>query len=302
MNWSEILCSNIRSAKIERNFPLAQCTTMGIGGNAEFYIEAEEIEDIKNIKFLENSEGLKLKIIGGGSNLLIRDGTIEGLFLSTRRLKGITLKDAGDSFALEVKAGTPLRDVIARTFSLSAEGLEHLVGIPGTVGGALAGNAGGKGFSISDNVVWVETVNSRGMLCRWAKDEVDWGYRSSSLTDSGNIIVSCSLCVKKGSIDRIRERLSFFWKIRGNQPYEYKSAGCIFRNPKGHAAGKLLDDCKCKGLRRGDAQVSTRHANFIINTGNASFKDVTGLINECRKRVKESKGIDLELEVRLLND
>jgi len=302
MNWSEALCKNIRSAKIERNFPLAPCTTMGIGGNAEFYIEAEEIEDIKNIKSLENSEGLKLKIIGGGSNLLIRDGIVNGLFLSTRRFKGINIKNAGDSFTLEVKAGTSMRDVIARTFSLSAEGLEHLVGIPGTVGGALAGNAGGKGFSISDNVEWVETVDTKGMLCRWAKDEIEWRYRSSSLTDSGRIIVSCGLCVKKGSIDRIKERQSFFWGIRGNQPYEYKSAGCIFKNPEGYAAGKLLDDCKCKGLRRGDAHVSTRHANFIVNTGNASFKDVTGLINECRKRVKESKGIDLELEVRLLND
>lgn len=302
MNWSELLCTNIRSSKIKRNFPLAPCTTMGIGGNAELYIEAEEIEDIKNIKFLEHSEDFKLRIIGGGSNLLIKDGTVKGLFLSTRRFKDIVIKNSGDCFTLEVKAGTPMKDVVARTFSLSAEGLEHLVGIPGTVGGALAGNAGGKGFSISDNVEWVETVNAKGMLYRWAKDEIEWGYRSSSLTDSGNIIVSCGLCVKKGSIDRIRERQSFFWKIKGNQPYDYKSAGCIFKNPEGYAAGKLLDDCKCKGLKRGDAQVSTRHANFIINTGNASFKDVTSLINECRKRVKESKGIDLELEVRLLND
>lgn len=301
MNWSEMLKKEIRSSFLAKNFSLASRTTMGIGGTAELYIEPLKSEDIVTIKKVEASEGFRLRVIGGGSNLLIRDGIIPDLFLSTRKLTGIEIGTRNDEYILEVKAGTPVSILLARTGSLSASGLEYLIGIPGTIGGALTGNAGARGYSISRNVEWVETIETTGDIRRWKKNEIEWGYRSSSFINSGRIIVSCGLCVKSAPIDTIRKNRAFFWDMRKEQPYGTKSAGCIFKNPEGLSAGKLLDECGCKGLSIGDASVSLKHANFIVNNGNASFEDVIELIKECRKRVKEARGIDLQLEVRIID-
>ncbi len=181
-------------------------------------------------------------------------------------------------------------------------GAEFLVGIPGSVGGAIIGNAGAQGRGIGDVVKWVEVVESTGKRVVYQRESISWGYRYCSLSSDGNIVVSSCLHLPFLNVrDQARLNCMSYWKHRLNQPFlSERSAGCIFKNPEGESAGRLLDISGCKGLERGDAYISRRHANFIINKKNATCYDVLHLINECKKIVKTHTNINLDLEVKIL--
>lgn len=300
MHWSKVLSKVLRSP-IKDNYLISGNTTMGIGGYAEHFVEPHSKEDIVSILKTKTDLDFPLYIIGGGSNLIIRQGSIRGLFLSTRKLSDISVRSIRENFLFEVQAGVSVSNVLKKAFSVSAEGLEYLVGIPGTIGGAISGNAGGKGYAISNNISWIESIEPDGSFRRWDKNEIEWNYRFCSLSSDKRIITRAGLKLSHGNADTIRTKTRTFWEIRKDQPYNYKSAGCIFKNPEGYSAGKLLDECGCKGLKSGEAMISMKHANFIINLGSADYSDVLNLIGECRSRVLDRTGLDLELEVRLID-
>lgn len=288
--------------EIQEEVPLGPLTTIGVGGKAEFYFEPYRIEDLVFVKQLECKSGLPLHIIGGGSNLIIDDKGLKGIVVSTVLLKGIEISRQGVQIQIIADTGVQLKRLVGLSLEEGFTGIEFAVGIPGTLGGAVFGNAGVRDNAISDLVSWVETINHEGVVTRRNRDQIDWRYRYSALSQERCCISRCCLNLTASSRQDVWDLSRKFWKKRVHQPYGFKSAGCMFKNPDGDSAGRLLEVARCKGLRKGDAQVSHFHANFIVNLGNATFLDILGLIQECRRRVKDSFGIDLSLEVDILSD
>ncbi|HPI97733.1 MAG TPA: UDP-N-acetylmuramate dehydrogenase [Synergistales bacterium] len=288
--------------RIKGHFPLASYTTMGVGGSAECFVTPLYLQDISLIQKYRSGEGCPVNVIGGGSNLILLGHFLPGLVISTLAMRQINLEGSFPKKEIVCEAGLPLKSLLRRSISEGLSGLEFAMGIPGTLGGALYGNAGVQGLSVSEVISWVEVVKPGGTLVRLEKKDIEWGYRYSSLGHSGDIIYRCGLSLVPEAPEKIRENCRYWWKKRSLQPYADRSAGCIFKNPEKYSAGWLLEQCGCKGIRKGDAMVSERHANFIINLGHAVSEDVLWLIRECRMRVHEKTGIMLELEVRLIGN
>ena len=277
----------------KNNFPLSALSTLGTGGTAEFFAQPSSIPELQEI--LKAAKNLPVYVIGGGSNILIPDGEIEGLTVSTRNLNSIEWQS---NFTAEIGAGFPLSKLIRILTEKNLGGLEFAVGIPGTLGGAVSGNAGAGGQGVCEFVDEVKAVDSSGGIRTFKRGEFEYGYRHCSI--SGVIAVSVTMTFRQSHDDDGKKREEFMSK-RKSQPLESRSAGCTFKNPVGNSAGKLLDECGCKGLRVGGAEVSLKHANFILNTGNATSSDVLGLSELCAQKVFESTGIKLEREIKTLS-
>lgn len=288
----------------EKNYPLAKLTTWGVGGNAELLAIPENFEMVSFLVQMANDQELPLWILGGGSNVLISDQGLPGLTVWTSELnRGRCCHEKGNAFSFLCEAGFPLNKALCHALQSGAGGAEFLIGIPGTVGGAIWGNVGASGKSIGTLVEWVETVESDGSLRRWNKKEIEWTYRFSGLSTGKRMVLRVRFLLGQTDKEKIRKSIHEFWKKREAQPYGRKTAGCVFKNPKeGPAAGELLDRCGCKGLRYGDAVVSERHANFIENCGQATASEIYTLSQECRKRVLDQFGISLEYEVKILGE
>ena len=277
---------------INRNQPLSQLSTLGTGGTAEYFAQPETVPQLQEI--LRNAANVPVYIIGGGSNIVIPDGVVRGLTISTRNLNSISWFN--DTSA-EIGAGFMLSHLVKILREKNIGGLEFTAGIPGTIGGAVSGNAGAGGHGVCEFVDSVKAVDSSGTLMTLTRGDFAYGYRSCSL--SGVIIVSATMSFRDCPAWSEDEYSAFAAKRKG-QPLGFRSAGCTFKNPEGDSAGRLLDVCGCKGLRCGDAVVSDKHANFIINCGNASSTDVMSLSEMCAHRVRESTGIKLEPEIKIL--
>lgn len=259
-------------------------STLGTGGEPEFFVKPATVSELQSIIKSEvlSGKNLPVHVIGGGSNVVIPDGKIEGVTISTLGLNSIEWEGS----RARIGAGYPLSKLVSH-------GLEFCVGIPGTIGGAVMGNAGAGGHGVCEFVDEVETVNNKGELSVIRRGEFDFGYRYCSI--SGAIIVEVTMTLPEPD-PKAREE---FIERRRSQPAG-ASAGCTFKNPEGFSAGKLLDECGCKGLRVGGAMVSTDHANFILNTGNATSSDVLELAQLCVKKVFDRTGIKLEREIKTL--
>lgn len=290
------------SLPYHESFPLGSSTTMGVGGRAEFLVSPFSLKDLLLIQRYRSEEELPVVLLGGGSNIIFTGEKVEGLVVSTLNLNELRVTRSSGKVRIVCGAGLSLRRLLGVTLSGGVEGLEFSIGIPGTLGGALCGNAGVRGHSISEVIDWVELIEPGGELKKLSRDQIRWGYRHSDLGEGSSIVYRCGMTLKSGDPEVIRHNCLIWWNRRGTQPYDHKSAGCIFKNPVGHSAGRLLDSCGCKGLRKGDALVSEKHANFIVNIGHANYDEVLYLIRECRRRVYERTGIMLELEVKLIGN
>lgn len=282
--------------QIRLDEPLAQHTWLKIGGPAQVFAEIKSVEALKRIVKAAEAEGIPVRILGGGSNLLIRDEGVSGLViqLSGDEFKQITIEGT------TVRAGGSalLSHVISQTVSAGLAGLECLVGIPGTVGGAIRGNAGGRHGEIGQFVKSVEVMTSQGEIVTRSGDALTFGYRTSSITD--DVILSAELDLKTGDIDELTRRMRQVWITKkASQPFSFQSAGCIFKNPRGLSAGSLIEQAGLKAMRIGGAEVSDRHANFIVTTPGATSADVLNLISAIQARVREYHGIDLETEITI---
>lgn len=280
---------------VSENYPLSQLTTLGTGGSAEFFAQPETIPQLQEI--IRGAGKIPVYVIGGGSNILIPDGKIPGLTISTRRLVSLTWRG---KFSAEIEAGYSFPRLVSSLHGMNWGGLEFAVGIPGTLGGAIMGNAGAGGHGVCEFVDSVNTIDKSGSLKSIKRGEFEYAYRQCTLSGGGMILASAVMTFRKKLPGDFEEYLAFMDK-RKNQPTNSRSAGCTFKNPPGHSAGKLLDECGCKGLTVGGATVSDKHANFIINTGNAASEDVRELSELCAKKVFDGTGIILELEIKTLS-
>ena len=277
---------------IEENCPLSHLTTLGTGGTAEFFAQPETVSQLQEI--IRSAKNIPVYIIGGGSNILIPDGKIPGLVISSRKLDAVSWRD---DFTAEIGAGLSLPGLVKTLHERNIGGLEFAAGVPGTLGGAISGNAGAGGHGVCEHVDTVNAVDSSGNLAAFSRGDFSYGYRHCDIR--GVIIVSAVMSWDGSAWNE--EEYSAFIDRRKSQPLKFRSAGCTFKNPEGHSAGKLLDECGCKGLRFGGAVVSDIHANFIINAGNATSHDVWELAGMCADRVFDCTGIKLEPEIKALS-
>ena len=293
MNWWRNLKGRIRLAE-----PLKNHTTFKIGGPAKFFIEPQDPNDLRLLLSLVKRYNLSLLVIGRGSNLLISDKGINGVVLRLNApwFNKLSYKDN----YLEAGSGALLSRVVLFAKGHGLSGAEFLVGIPGTVGGALAMNAGvaRDNRSIAELVESVTVMDYRGNRKILNKKDIRFGYRTSSL--SKYIILSALIKLNRKNKEQINDKIKAYLKYRKlTQDLSKPSAGCIFRNPKGHSAGRLIDLCGLKGKRIGDTGVSRKHANFILNLGKGSARDVCKLMDLIRKKVNNKFDINLTPEIKI---
>ncbi len=295
------LCDLIKG-EILLNELLSKHTSFRIGGHADVWIYPKDISDIKNILTFCNSYNIPVTTIGGGTNVLISDKGIRGVVLNLEHgLCGIKTKRE----RITCGAGALLSKLLKQASKEELTGLEFAVGIPGTVGGAVGMNAGTKEIrnleyiSIGDLVESVKVIDMNGNVSELRKDDLCFEYRKSNLSEY--IILEIKLKLKTGSKKEINDRISRLLEHKkSTQVLDIPSAGCIFKNPDGHSAGKLIDEAGLKGLAIGDAQISEKHANFIVNNGNASAQDVLNLIKKIKLTVFEKTGVKLEEEIKII--
>ena len=284
--------------------PMKEHTALKIGGTVDFYVDPLDREDLCRAVALFEARSLPYMLIGRGSNLLVDDDGVRGVVIVTSRALG---KYSIRKNTLTTGAGVPLPVIAEKTFALSLGGLEMLQGIPGTVGGAIAMNAGAHGQEVSSVVSRVEIL-ANGKPQVISREEIVFGYRYSSL--EGCVILGAEMKLERFSNaerdrrDRLRREALQRRSI--SQPLSWPNAGSVFRNPSpeenpsGLSAGQMIDACGLKGLCRGGAMISESHANFIVNTGDARAADVMELICVAKEHVWKMFGVSLELEVKLL--
>lgn len=281
--------------------PLAPHTTLRVGGSARLFLMPRSIAETQSVVAALGQASVRSFVLGGGANVLFRPEGWAGAVVNLSCLRWFRL--VGER--LIVGAGTPLALVIRRAMEQGLTGMEGLVGIPGTIGGAVRMNAGGHATSLSELVESIEVVDSAGRHFVMRHDQIGFGYRRSAL--GGLTIVSATLRVRaegKGAKQAICERMAALLnKKRLSQPMGQRSAGCTFKNPsKLHSAGALIDQLGLKGLRVGGAVVSSAHANFIVNDNRATADDVLELIRQIRRVVLAASGVALCLEVCVVGE
>lgn len=274
--------------------PMSRHTTFKIGGNADIFVKVKTEDELKTVLSLTKEFNLPLLLLGKGSNLLVSDKGIAGVVISLDGLDSVTV----DGDTVTCGAGASLRAVCLAAQKSSLSGLEFAYGIPGTVGGALYMNAGAYGGEMSQVVVSATALDRDGNIKLFTPEQMKLGYRVSAFKNTDLIITSVTLKLKQGNADEIKAAMDdFFSRRRDKQPLEFPSAGSTFKRPEGYFAGALIEKNNLKGASVGGAQVSQKHAGFVINTGNATCEDVLSLIKKVKDTVKQADGVDLEPEV-----
>jgi len=291
MNWWRKLKGRVRLRE-----PLKNHTTFKIGGAARFFVEPKDADDLKLLLGLARKNNLPLRIIGRGSNLLIGDKGIKGIVVRLNAPYFKKLSYENNRF----KAGSAalLSDIVLFCGKHSLAGAEFLTGIPGTAGGALAMNAGMAKRGIGDLLEEATVMDYSGNIKTLKKKDIKFGYRKSSL--SKYIILGVVMKLKRGNNNEINAKIKRYMNYRKlTQDLSKPSAGCVFKNPPGDSAGRLIDLCGLKGKRIKGACVSRKHANFILNLGKASAKDVCKLMGFVKKKVSSKFDIDLTPEIKI---
>ncbi|MDO8683903.1 MAG: UDP-N-acetylmuramate dehydrogenase [Armatimonadota bacterium] len=285
---------------VKANEPMSRHTSYCIGGPADLYAEPADIEDIVTLLVESNRLGIPWYPIGDGQNLLVSDHGIRGMVIRLGKPLGYIKVDGVRVIA---GAGAKLTKTMDVAMRHSLAGLEGCTGVPGSIGGAIVMNAGTKYGYVGDVTRRVRVVNSDGSVQDLTPEEVGFTYRGSGLQSGGRIVVEAEFELKPGSkedlismVDRLKRRRNM------TQPSATKSAGCVFKNPDDLHASRMIDGAGAKGMRIGGAEVSTKHANYLINTGNACASDVRALAERTREMVHDKFGIMLDYEVKLLGD
>jgi UDP-N-acetylmuramate dehydrogenase len=276
--------------------PLAPYTWMKIGGPAQFLVRPRNPDELLEVVRYCHEEQIPVRVLGGGSNVLVRDEGVSGavLQLVDDSFGRITV----DGSTVQAGAGALLSQLIAHAVKAELSGLETLSGIPGTVGGALRGNAGGRSGDIGQFVESVTVMNSKGEVSTRRGKDLWFGYRESNVDEL--VILEGTFTLQTGEPQEITRRMRKLWIMKkATQPLSFQSAGCIFKNPRGLSAGSLIEQAGLKGIRVGQAEISDRHANFIVTNPGAKSDDVLRLIDLARSKVSEQFGVDLELELKI---
>jgi UDP-N-acetylmuramate dehydrogenase len=278
--------------------PLSRHTSLKVGGPADLFVIPADLADLRALMAALAANGIPWMVIGGGYNLLVRDGGFRGAVISLKGLDRLQQLD-GDHVVAEAGVATGALALFAAERGLA--GIEFLIGIPGTVGGALSMNAGAHGAAVLDSVESLETIRG-GEVAVSARVELDYGYRFLSLA-AGEIIISATFGLAPGSIIEIEERIGeYLDHRRKSHRVRYPNAGSFFRNPEETQAWRLIEDAGVGGCRVGGAQVSEAHANFLVNRGGAKAAEFIELAEIIKEKVKETSGITLEEEVRIVGE
>jgi len=299
LNKYQEYLNNIVSCKILYDEPLSKYTTFGIGGPASCLIYPNNSNELSIILSCCYKNNVPVIFIGSGSNLLICDQGFNGVVISLRKtFKKLSIENNGIIFA---QSGVMLGNMVKIAIQNNIIGLESLVGVPGTVGGALIMNAGAYGQEISNHFIKAKTMTMEGKIKKYLKNDIQFCYRRSTFPVDEILIEAIFKC-KKGNHNKIinnKETASIGRK--STQPLKFRSAGSIFKNPSNQiSAGYLIDQAGLKGSNYGGASISEKHANFIINLGNATASDVLYLIILAKNEVSKKFNIDLELEIKLI--
>lgn len=288
--------AKILNCDSRKDEPMRKHTTFKIGGNADTYIKVSKLSRLSTIIKECNNSKCKYMIIGNGSNILVDD---EGYYGTMIRLDGDFRKiSLIDDTTIYCGAGTSLAYLCKFALNCGLTGLEFAWGIPGTVGGAVFMNAGAYGSEMKDVVASVSHITKEGEIGRIERDALDFGYRKSIYRKNGYIITGVTLKLKKANAQDIQNQMDEYFKSRNDkQPLEYPSAGSVFKRPEGNYAGALIEKCGLKGKTIGGAQVSEKHAGFIINKSSATSTDVKKLITLVQDTVKKETGYNLECEL-----
>ena len=289
------------SMQPHKDISLADYTTWRVGGPAEWLAEPTSIDETSAWLNWAHQRNIACRVIGAGSNLLITDEGLPGLTLCLRKLQGVTLdKTEGDVVAL---AGEPIPSLSRRVAQAGLNGLAWSVGIPGTVGGAAVMNAGAQGGCTAEHLVSVTVLPLEGgESFELSRKELDFGYRNSRLQHEPLLVLSARFKLEPGHDPKQLRRTTSgnLTKRTSTQPYTQPSCGSVFRNPEPLKAGRLIEQLGLKGTRIGGAEISTMHANFIVNTGNATAHDISRLINLVQSAVRDRHDLSLHTEVKRL--
>lgn len=272
-------------------------TSFKIGGPADVFVEPKDIKElVEVVKFLRNNN-YYYYVIGNGTNVLISDKGVRGCVIHIgKNLSKIKVTDT----KIEAEAGTLLSEIAQVALKNKLTGFEQLSGIPGSIGGAVAMNAGAYGREMKDIVSSVNAIGDSGRVIKLSNSALDFGYRKSAILEKGYIITSVVLNLEPGDKKEIQENMDKYMTLRrAKQPLEFPSAGSTFKRPEGAYASLLIQDSNLKGEKIGGAEVSEKHAGFIINTGNATASDVFKLMEKVRSSVKTYFNVDLEPEIKM---
>ena len=300
----DLLASKIPNENILKNEPMKKHTSFKIGGNAEMFIKAKDIKEIREVLQITKDNNIPLTVIGNGSNILVKDNGIEGIVLKVE-IDGIEIENTDDGCAIvSVGAGVLLGKLAQILLKKSISGFEFASGIPGTIGGAVRMNAGAYGSEFKDIVIETSYMDYDGNIFTINNEQQKFEYRKSIFKDKKWIILESKLLLKYAEDSSlIKEKMDEFKKSRiEKQPIEYPSAGSTFKRGSDFITAKLIDECGLKGYKVGNAQVSTKHAGFVINTGDATAKDVLELVDIIKNNVYQKFEKEIELEVEVIGN
>ncbi|MDN4606371.1 UDP-N-acetylmuramate dehydrogenase [Sporosarcina highlanderae] len=297
--WFEELRGLITEGIILIDEPLNKYTMTKLGGVADILAIPGTIEETEAIVRYAYEKEIPLLLLGNGSNMVVRDGGVRGIVLHLSKLDGIQV----DGNRIHAEAGALIIDVSKRATEESLTGLEFACGIPGSIGGAMAMNAGAYGGEIKDIILQCTVLTKSGERLVLSKDELELGYRKSIIAAEGYYVLSADFTLAEGDQEAIRAKVAdLTYQRESKQPLEFPSAGSVFKRPPGYFAGKLIQDCGLQGKGCGGAEVSTKHAGFIINKNRATASDYIATINMVRSEVKKQFDVELELEVKIVGE
>jgi len=299
MQYEELI-KQINKVTIESNIkidePMENYTSFKVGGPADVLVTPENAEEVQSIIKICKENNVDYYLVGNGSNLLIRDGGIRGVVIKLSNFNKIEVK--GNKIIAQ--SGVSLYNVTMAALDEGLKGIEFASGIPGSIGGAAAMNAGAYDGEMSMVLESTLVIDNNGELLTLTKDEMELTYRSSAVLIKGYTVISVTLNLQPGDKEAIKARMDVLAQRRSDkQPLEYPSAGSTFKRPEGHYASVLIQECDLKGTSVGDAEVSVKHSGFIVNKKNASAKDILDLIKLVQQKVKEKFSVELDTEVKI---
>jgi len=291
--------SFLKKEDIKIDETMGKYTSFKVGGPADILVTPEDSKEVLSVIDICKRKKVPYYIMGNGSNLLVKDGGIRGIVIKLTKLNNIKV----DGERIIAGSGSAIKDISQTALENNLTGIEFACGIPGSVGGAVAMNAGAYNGEISSIIESVCIVDNHGEVKNINLEQLELGYRMSSILKYGYTVLEVTFKLQNGEHEKIYDRIENLNRRRNEkQPLEYPSAGSTFKRPEGHFAAKLIEDSGLKGTSVGDAQVSEKHSGFIINKGNASAKDILDLIKIVQVTVKKKFDVDLYTEVRIIGE
>jgi UDP-N-acetylmuramate dehydrogenase len=303
----------LRSAAVQTNQPLARYTALRIGGPADLLVKAENIEMLRQAVTLAWQEDVASCVLGGGSNVLVSDAGVRGLVV-LNRARATTFPSAGarggsrERASVQAESGASFSTVARQSVAHGLAGLEWATGIPGTVGGAVVGNAGAWGGDVASTLIRATVLEADGSVVEWLAERFQYAYRTSILKQSHGkgarhaVVLGAEFTLREADREVLETRVAEITARRKASQPPGATCGSVFKNPEGDYAGRLIEAAGLKGRRQGAAEISTVHANFFVNHGGAMASDLKALIDLARETVQASFGVTLELEIELLGD